>query len=97
MLAIGLNYADHIAESGMKTPEHQLWFNKQHDCITGPDAAIEVPAVAPDYVDYEAELVMVVGRRARGTCPLVETEDVIFDYTCTTTFPCGTGRSCARR
>ena len=81
VLAIGLNYADHIAESGMKTPEHQLWFNKQHDCITGPDAAIEVPAVAPDYVDYEAELVMVVGRRARHV-PADRAEDVIFGYTC---------------
>ncbi|MEE2891728.1 MAG: fumarylacetoacetate hydrolase family protein [Pseudomonadota bacterium] len=81
VLAIGLNYADHIAESGMKTPEHQLWFNKQHDCITGPDAAIEVPAVAPDYVDYEAELVMVIGLRARHV-PADRAEEVIFGYTC---------------
>ena len=31
VLAIGLNYGDHIEESGMKKPEHQMWFNKQHN------------------------------------------------------------------
>jgi 2-keto-4-pentenoate hydratase/2-oxohepta-3-ene-1,7-dioic acid hydratase in catechol pathway len=81
VLAIGLNYADHIAESGMKTPEHQLWFNKQHDCVTGPGDPVEVPAVAPDFVDYEAELVMVIGRRGRHV-PKDRAAEVVFGYTC---------------
>ena len=81
VLAIGLNYADHIAESGMKTPEHQLWFNKQHDCITGPGDPVEVPAVAPDFVDYEAELVMVIGRRGRHV-PKDRAAEIVFGYTC---------------
>ena len=35
-MAIGLNYADHIAESGMPTPEHPVFFNKEVSCVTGP-------------------------------------------------------------
>ena len=36
-LAIGLNYADHIAEAGLGTPEFPLFFNKQTSCVTGPN------------------------------------------------------------
>lgn len=81
VLAIGLNYADHVAESGMRKPEHQLWFNKQTDCITGPDDPIEVPAVAPERVDYEAELVVVIGRRGRHV-PRDRAAEIVFGYTC---------------
>jgi 2-keto-4-pentenoate hydratase/2-oxohepta-3-ene-1,7-dioic acid hydratase in catechol pathway len=64
-LAIGLNYADHVAESGMKKPEMPIVFNKQATCITGPFDPIEVPAVAPTLVDYEGELGVVIGTRCR--------------------------------
>lgn len=60
IFAIGLNYADHIAESRMETPENQVWFTKAVTSINGPFDSVEVPAFAP-YVDYEAELVAVVG------------------------------------
>jgi 2-keto-4-pentenoate hydratase/2-oxohepta-3-ene-1,7-dioic acid hydratase in catechol pathway len=63
-LAIGLNYAAHVAESAMKKPEHQLWFNKQSTCVVGPGDAIEVP-IASTMVDYEGELAFVIGRRCR--------------------------------
>ncbi|HZN14365.1 MAG TPA: fumarylacetoacetate hydrolase family protein [Acidimicrobiales bacterium] len=63
-LAIGLNYALHVAESGMKPPEHQLWFNKQSTCVVGPGAPIEIPT-ASSMVDYEGELAFVIGRRCR--------------------------------
>jgi 2-keto-4-pentenoate hydratase/2-oxohepta-3-ene-1,7-dioic acid hydratase in catechol pathway len=63
-LAIGLNYRDHVAESGREPPEHQLWFNKQSTCVVGPGAPIEVPR-ASDQVDYEGELGIVIGRRCR--------------------------------
>ena len=36
-LAIGLNYADHIAESGMEAPQFPVFFNKQVTCVVGPD------------------------------------------------------------
>jgi 2-keto-4-pentenoate hydratase/2-oxohepta-3-ene-1,7-dioic acid hydratase in catechol pathway len=40
VLAIGLNYADHIREGGRPMPEHQIWFAKQATCIVGPADAI---------------------------------------------------------
>lgn len=66
LLAIGLNYAAHVAESGMKKPEMPIVFNKQATCITGPFDPIEVPTVAPTLVDYEGELGVVIGTRCRG-------------------------------
>ena len=65
-LAIGLNYADHVAESGRERPEHPIVFNKQMTCITGPYDPIEIPAAAPSMVDYEGELGIVIGRRCRA-------------------------------
>ena len=64
LLAIGLNYRDHVAETGREPPAHQLWFNKQSTCVIGPGAAIEVPR-ASEQVDYEGELGIVIGRRCR--------------------------------
>jgi 2-keto-4-pentenoate hydratase/2-oxohepta-3-ene-1,7-dioic acid hydratase in catechol pathway len=63
-LAVGLNYADHVAESGVKTPEHPTIFNKQSTCVTGPRDPIHVPRVS-HVVDYEGELGFVIGRRCR--------------------------------
>ncbi|MGZ4724273.1 MAG: fumarylacetoacetate hydrolase family protein [Ilumatobacteraceae bacterium] len=65
-LAIGLNYADHVAESGMAKPAMPIVFNKQVTCVVGPGAGIEVPTVAPDWVDYEGELGIVIGTRCRN-------------------------------
>ena len=64
MMAIGLNYADHIAESGQKTPEHQVWFAKMQTSAHAPFDPIELPQ-ASLFVDYEAELVVVVGAGGR--------------------------------
>lgn len=80
VLAIGLNYADHVRESGMELPQHQIWFNKQWNSITGP-GAVEIPAVAPKYIDYEAELCLVIGRRCRHV-PAERAHEVIAGYTC---------------
>jgi ureidoglycolate lyase len=63
IFAIGLNYADHIAESGMGTPEHQVWFAKAPSSANGPFDPIEIPPGG--YVDYEAEMVAVVGAGGR--------------------------------
>jgi 2-keto-4-pentenoate hydratase/2-oxohepta-3-ene-1,7-dioic acid hydratase in catechol pathway len=65
-LAIGLNYADHVAESGMDKPKAPVVFNKQITCVVGPGAGIEVPKVAPKWVDYEGELGIVIGTRCRN-------------------------------
>lgn len=67
-LAIGMNYQSHVDEAeaaGVTAPKTQIWFNKQVTCINGPYAEVEVPRSAPDMVDYEAELGVVIGKRCR--------------------------------
>lgn len=65
IFAIGLNYADHIAESKIETPKHQVWFTKASTSINGPYDPIEI-ARAGQFVDYEVELVAVIGKRGRN-------------------------------
>ncbi|MBD2841887.1 fumarylacetoacetate hydrolase family protein [Erythrobacter rubeus] len=80
ILAIGLNYADHIKESGMGTPEHQIWFNKQRTCVNGPYADINMPAVS-DKLDFEAEMVTVIGKTCKHV-PRERAHEVVFGFTC---------------
>ncbi len=63
-LAVGLNYADHVAESGLEAPAHPTIFNKQSTCVTGPGDPIHLPR-ASHVLDYEGELGFVIGRRCR--------------------------------
>ena len=64
-LAIGMNYARHVAEMGhAERPAHQYWFNKQTTCVNGPFDAID-PGVT-QMLDYEVELGVVVGRTAKS-------------------------------
>lgn len=78
ILAIGLNYADHIAESGQKTPEQQVWFCKHVTSINAPFAPVQMPKVSM-LLDYEAELVAVIGKRAKHV-PKEKAHEVIFGY-----------------
>jgi 2-keto-4-pentenoate hydratase/2-oxohepta-3-ene-1,7-dioic acid hydratase in catechol pathway len=78
-LAIALNYADHIAESGMEAPKVPMFFNKQSSCVVGPDAAVHMPKVS-DKLDYEGELAVVVGKRCRHV-PVERAEEAIAGYT----------------
>jgi 2-keto-4-pentenoate hydratase/2-oxohepta-3-ene-1,7-dioic acid hydratase in catechol pathway len=80
VLAIGMNYGDHVRETGRAAPEHQVWFAKQTTCIVGPNDAIQIPKVS-DKVDYEAELVVVIGRRCRHV-PRARAREVIAGFTC---------------
>lgn len=77
-LAVGLNYADHVAESGMDTPEHPTIFNKQSTCITGPTDPVHVPKVS-HVLDYEGEFGIVIGRRGRHVAR-EDAEDYIAGY-----------------
>lgn len=79
ILAVGLNYADHIAETGMETPEIPMIFNKQSTSIVGPGADVHVPKVSK-LLDYEGELAVVIGRRCRHV-PKDRARDVIAGYT----------------
>lgn len=65
VFAIGLNYADHIAESKVETPANQVWFTKAVTSINGPFDPIEIAKAGP-FVDYEVELVAVVGKGGRN-------------------------------
>jgi 2-keto-4-pentenoate hydratase/2-oxohepta-3-ene-1,7-dioic acid hydratase in catechol pathway len=79
VLAMGMNYAAHVAELGREPPKDQVWFNKQRTCVIGPGTAIEIPAVS-NMVDYEGELAFVIGRTARQV-PAAEAHSVIAGYT----------------
>ncbi|OHD08546.1 fumarylacetoacetate hydrolase family protein [Sphingopyxis sp. RIFCSPHIGHO2_12_FULL_65_19] len=61
IFAIGLNYADHIAESQMATPERQVWFTKAQTSVNGPHDPIEI-ARGTMTADYEVELVAIIGK-----------------------------------
>lgn len=78
LLAIGLNYLDHITEAGLQRPDSLVVFNKQTSCIVGPGSAVHVPAVS-DEVDYEGELGVVIGRRCRNV-PADRAHEVVAGY-----------------
>jgi 2-keto-4-pentenoate hydratase/2-oxohepta-3-ene-1,7-dioic acid hydratase in catechol pathway len=61
VFAIGLNYADHAAEGGLQLPPEPSVFTKFPSSITGPNDEVKLPTAT---VDWEAELVVVIGRRA---------------------------------
>jgi 2,4-diketo-3-deoxy-L-fuconate hydrolase len=61
VFAIGMNYAAHAAEAGVENPSFPPTFTKFPTCLTGPDATVELPS---EFVDWEVELVVVIGRHA---------------------------------
>ncbi len=63
IVAVGLNYRDHAKEVGMAIPEEPLLFLKAPTAVIGPGAEIVYPPQSKR-VDYEAELAVVIGRRA---------------------------------
>lgn len=78
VVAIGLNYADHILESKLEQPKVQLWFSKATSSLHDPFEPIQIPRVS-DQVDYEAELVAVVGKRAKHL-PSESARSAVFGY-----------------
>lgn len=74
IMAIGLNYSDHAAETGAKVPEEPILFLKATSAITGPYDVIEIPR-GSEKTDWEVELGVVIGRRAK----YIEEKDA-FDY-----------------
>ncbi len=77
-LAIGLNYRDHAEEMGTPPPRHPIVFTKQVTAIQGPFAPVHLPRVS-DQLDFEGELVCVIGRRCRHV-PRDRAKDVIGGY-----------------
>jgi 2-keto-4-pentenoate hydratase/2-oxohepta-3-ene-1,7-dioic acid hydratase in catechol pathway len=64
VMAIGMNYASHLAEADAEPPAHQHWFSKMVTSVHAPYAPIKLPR-ASNAIDYEAELVFIIGRRGR--------------------------------
>jgi len=79
ILAVGLNYADHVAETGRERPKIPMIFNKQSTSVIGTGDPIHVPRVS-DRVDWEGEFAFVIGRRCRHV-PRDRAAEVIVGYT----------------
>jgi 2-keto-4-pentenoate hydratase/2-oxohepta-3-ene-1,7-dioic acid hydratase in catechol pathway len=69
VICLGLNYRDHAEETGQEIPAAPMWFAKFANSLTGSGGDIVLPAAHPEYVDYEAELALVIGRTARNVDP----------------------------
>jgi len=65
LICIGLNYRDHAAESNMAIPERPVIFSKFPTCVIAPGEPVVIPSTSHQ-VDYEAELAVVIGRRAKN-------------------------------
>jgi 2-keto-4-pentenoate hydratase/2-oxohepta-3-ene-1,7-dioic acid hydratase in catechol pathway len=81
IMALGLNYTDHANESRMDLPSVPLLFLKATTSLTAHQSHIILPKEAPAEVDFEAELGVIIGKKARN----ISTEQVakyIFGYTC---------------
>jgi 2-keto-4-pentenoate hydratase/2-oxohepta-3-ene-1,7-dioic acid hydratase in catechol pathway len=78
ILGIGLNYRDHAAETGREPPTTQMWFNKQASAVHGPFDPVMMPAVSTA-LDYEVELVVLIGKRGRHV-PRARAHEIIAGY-----------------
>ena len=78
-LGIGLNYADHIDETGLEKPEYPMFFTKQSSCIIGNGDAIQISPVS-EKVDYEGELAFVIGKKCKNVS-VENAHDVIAGFT----------------
>jgi 2-keto-4-pentenoate hydratase/2-oxohepta-3-ene-1,7-dioic acid hydratase in catechol pathway len=80
IMAIGLNYKDHAAEMKKPLPAEPLVFMKPASAVVGPDHPVAVPAWA-GRVDHEAEMAIVIGRRA-SRVPVAQALDYVLGVTC---------------
>jgi ureidoglycolate lyase len=80
IMAIGMNYADHVKEMGREPPTTQVWFSKATTAANGPNDPIQIPKVS-EAVDWEAEMVVVIGKRGRHIAK-DKAREHIFGYAC---------------
>jgi 5-carboxymethyl-2-hydroxymuconate isomerase len=80
IVAIGLNYRDHVIESRVAEPERPLVFTKFPSSVIGPEDEVVVDAELTERVDWEVELAVVIGRRMRNV-PEAQALDHVFGYT----------------
>ena len=80
LLCVGLNYAEHARKTNMPLPAYPVLFSKFDNALVPAEAPVELPPWESTY-DYEAELVIVIGKTAWGVSE-EEAPDCIFGYTC---------------
>jgi len=80
VVCVGLNYHDHARELGLRVPEEPVIFLKPPSSVIGPGEAIVMPACS-NRVDYEAELALVIGKKARFVSES-EALQHVFGFTC---------------
>ncbi|UCD56298.1 MAG: fumarylacetoacetate hydrolase family protein [Candidatus Hydrogenedentota bacterium] len=80
VVAVGLNYQEHIDETGMEKPAAPILFIKPSTSVIGPGEPIVYPSKAAR-VDYEAELAVVIGKKCKDASP-EEVRSAILGYTC---------------
>jgi 2,4-didehydro-3-deoxy-L-rhamnonate hydrolase len=80
IICVGLNYRDHANETGQKIPSEPVLFSKFATSVVGPGADVVVPPEA-DKIDYEAELAVVIGRRAAAV-PVADALVHVAGYAC---------------
>ena len=93
IIAVGLNYREHVAESNafdhktLQIPTEPVLFAKTPNCLIGPGEPILIPSWAKSYgfkdfrVDHEAELAILIGRRGKHIAE-ADALDYVFGYTC---------------
>ena len=81
IVAIGLNYLDHCLEQNLTPPERPTIFTKFSTAVNRPGGEIRWDPALTQQVDYEAELAVIIGRKARRV-PVEEAYDYVFGYTC---------------
>lgn len=83
VFCIGLNYRMHARETGFSIPEYPILFMKNPAAVTGPSSNIEIPLSCskPPEVDYEAELAVVIKKKAKNI-KKEDALDYILGYTC---------------
>lgn len=81
VIAIGLNYKRHAEESGATLPDFPLVFAKLTTSVIAAGEPVVLPADAPDEVDYEAELAVIIGRKARKVSE-AEALKYVLGYSC---------------
>ena len=86
LLCVGLNYRAHAQNAGFALPEHPVLFSKFANALAPSGAAVELPDWEESY-DYEAELVIVMGKTAWNVSE-AEAMDCVFGYTCGNDLSC---------
>jgi 2-keto-4-pentenoate hydratase/2-oxohepta-3-ene-1,7-dioic acid hydratase in catechol pathway len=79
IVCVGLNYRGHCEEQNRPIPQEPLFFSKWSSCIVGPNAEIKHPSITNE-LDWEVELAVIIGKRARDVRP-TDAMDHVFGFT----------------